>query len=508
MTTPNPNNPTAPTDGAENEDLGDPSRGAGVAASGSADPAVAAGGAEDEVLREVARELADVAVALRAGSFHVSAAFGDRAVLGGVCRAPGVGLRAWRGLLRAVTHRQGLGFAPGGGVIGTVLAKLGSTTGVRSLAVGVLAVSLRLRIIAVSLSHTEFTDDPLLRRLVDAVGGDRSLDSVSSTYRLVRERGGSGALSAIAPIFGELLALRALLDANPLNDTTAWLIATGRRTASADPITGVSNKLVAVLDVGEGAAIRAGPATGLAPTGSLLGFLRNIKLIGPSGRVLIQSLRGPDGITRHVVQAPGMKVGKPDVDSPQDLLGAFSSTLMDSAPYSRALMRAIDDYGIPPEAEVALIGHSAGGGAIMNLAQNKDFSARYRVTHAIAVGSPVDFKRPADPGTWVASITNQHDIIPSLDGQGAGTVFGLHPGWYVVDYTDVGHVFPLCHSIEHYLANLESDLPEARAHIEAQLAPYMGPVTRSQVYKLLDRPTHSFPRPPSFLRRRSSRTLQ
>lgn len=466
-----------------------------------ADDPVPSGDQEESVLREVARELADVAVALRAGSFHATAALGDVHVLGAGCRSPRVGVRAWRALLRAVTDRSGLGFAPAGG-IGTPLARLAGATGVRSLAIDVLVVSLRLRIVAVAMSHPELTDDPLLRRLIDAVGGDRSLESVRTTYRLARERGGQGALSAIAPIFGELLALRALLDGNPLNDTTAWLIATGRRTASADPITGVSNRLVAVLDVGEGAAVRTGPETGLAETGSLLGFLRNIEQLGPSGRILIQSLAGADGIIRHVVQAPGMKVGKPDVDSPQDLLGAFSATLMDSAPYSRALLRAIDDYGIPPKAEVALIGHSAGGAAIMSLAQDKDFCARYQVTHAIAVGSPIDFKKPADPGTWVASVTNQHDIIPSLDGQGAGTAFDLHPGWYVVDYTDVGHVFPQCHSIEHYLANLTSDLPEARKQIEGQLAPYTGTVMRSQVYELLDRPARSFPRLPSALRRR------
>jgi hypothetical protein len=39
----------------------------------------------------------------------------------------------------------------------------------------------------------------------------------------------------------------------------------------------------------------------------------------------------------------------------------------------------------------------------------------------------IDFKTPADPRTWVSSITNRHDLIPSLDGQGAGNCFDLHP---------------------------------------------------------------------------------
>ena len=44
----------------------------------------------------------------------------------------------------------------------------------------------------------------------------------------------------------------------------------------------------------------------------------------------------------------------------------------------------------------------------------------------------------------------------------------------MVDYFDATHLFPLCHSIEHYLANLADDLPEARAHIDERLAPYRG----------------------------------
>ncbi|GAA3311464.1 hypothetical protein [Nonomuraea dietziae] len=126
----------------------------------------------------------------------------------------------------------------------------------------------------------------------------------------------------------------------------------------------------------------------------------------------------------------------------------------------------------------------------MNLAQDAGFCARHTVTHVVAVGAPVDFKRPADPRTWVASVTNQHDIIPTLDGQGAGGCFELHPDWYVVDYFDSTHLFPLCHSIEHYLANLVADLPEERGRIDTALSAYRGPVVREQAYLLFDRAPH------------------
>lgn len=493
----------------------------GAAANDGEDPAGS--------LRAAARELVDIAILIQDAAAHTTAALTDTALLRALPHASATGRPAYRALLRAATNRHGLGYALTGthtptgptpatlttaatpttaattpvaltgstssavfGVLATLAGKLGAMLGGESLAVRVLATSLRLRVAAVAVDHPELSEDPLVVRLIEAAAADRDLEAVRALRALLKDRGAVRALSLLAPVFGEVLALRALLDENPLNDATAWLIATGRGFATADPFTGMSNRAVALLDLGEGGARRVEPTPAesarLSTRGSLLGVLGNIGTIGTTGRALIQSVEGPDGVIRHILQAPGMRVGHPDGRSPQDLLGAFSSAVLDSSPYSRALAQAVADYGLPPDAELALVGHSAGGAAIMNLAQDPGFCARHRVTHAIAVGAPVDFKRPADPRTWVASVTNQHDLIPTLDGQGAGSCFDLHPGWYVVDYTDSTHLFPLCHGIEHYLANLADDLPEARAHIDERLKPFHGPVVRSQAYLLFDRP--------------------
>ncbi|MEV4290840.1 hypothetical protein AB0K40_35470 [Nonomuraea bangladeshensis] len=449
-------------------------------------------GQDARQLRAAARELVDVALTIQDAAAHATAALTDGALLRALPHAPSAARPAYRALLRATTNGQGLGCAfAGGGRLSTAAAKAGAMLGAESLAVRVLATSLRLRVAAVAVAHPELTDDPMIARLIDAAAADRDLEAVRALRALLKDRGAVRALSQLAPVFGEVLALRALLDENPLNDAAAWLIATGKGFATADPITGMSNRAVAVLDTGEGAARRieltAAESARLCARGSLLGFLGNISALGTNGRALIQSVEGPDGVIRHVLQAPGMRVGHPDGESPQDLLGAFSSAVLAGSPYSRALAEAVADYGLPAGAELALVGHSAGGAAIMNLAQDPGFCARHTVTHAVAVGSPVDFKRPADPRTWVASVTNQHDIIPTLDGQGAGTCFDLHPDWYVVDYGDATHLFPLCHGIDHYRANLADDLPEAREHIDERLAPFRGRVVRSQAYLLFDR---------------------
>ncbi|MBW8485429.1 acetoacetate decarboxylase family protein [Actinomadura sp. PM05-2] len=396
-----------------------------------------------------------------------------------------------RRLLRAAADPGGLGVTLPGERLGALGARVTGMAGARSLAVRLLAASLRLRIAAVVLDEPDLASDPLLRRLLEQVGEDRLARAAGTLRLLLRERGALGTVSAIAPIFSELLALGALLDANPLNDRTAWLIATGTGTASADPITGMSNMAVAVLDRGTGAVRPEPPAPGeaarLAAEGTLLGFLGNIRLIGSTGRILVQDVTGPDGAVRHVVHAPGMRPGRADNESPQDLLGAFSSTLIADSPYRRALIGAVAEHGVPAGAEIALVGHSAGGAAVMNVAQDAAFCARYKVTHVVAVGAPIDFKTPADPATWVASVAGRRDLIPSLDGQGAGNCFDLHPGWYVVDYAGSGTPFPASHAIETYIADLAERLPGERAHIDARLAPYRGPVTRSAVYRIYDR---------------------
>ncbi|MFA1549842.1 hypothetical protein [Actinomadura chokoriensis] len=440
-------------------------------------------------LRAAARELAEIAHTLREASAHATAALADPQVAAAACRAPREGWRAQRALARAITDPAGLGWAPSGGLLGALGAKLGGLAGTASLPVAIMTTSLRLRITAVALADPSLTEDPLVHRLIEAAGEGRG-GVVGALRDLARERGAAGTLTAVSPVFSEFLALRALLDRNPLNDHTAWLIATGMGAATADPLTGLSNRAIARLDRGLGAAVRAEPtdqeAARFCREASLLGLLGDLIAIGPTGRALVLTVRGPDGVERYVLLAPGMRLGAPDDVSPADLLGAFSSTVLDSGPYSRSLAKAIADRRIPPGADLALIGHSAGGAAVMSLSQDAALNARYRLTHVIAIGSPIDFKEPADPATWVASITNQHDIIPSLDGQGTGNCFEGQPGRYVVDYTDPTHLFPACHSLDQYAANIEHDLPEARACIERQLAPYNGPVVQRRLYRLYD----------------------
>jgi len=443
-------------------------------------------------LKDAAREMSGIADTILQVSARTTAALTHPAVAACTAAAPVRATAAHGQLVTALTRETGLGFAFTGGRVGAAVGGLGRMADRDSLAILVMATSLRLRLAALQIVHPELTQDPKLVRIIDAVNDDRDIEMWRALRALFRHRGAVDGMSRLAPMAVEIFSLKALLDENPLNDHTAWKMASGRGAPTADPLLGVSTKFISRLDRGEGGArpieMTEYEASSAGARGSLLDFVRNIRMLGNDGRIIIQTITGPDGVERHVVQAPGMRPGGSRNDSPQDLVGAFRATLDDWSTYSGALHSAIADYGIPEGDEVALVGHSAGGSAIMNLAQEETFCGRYRLTNAIAIGSPVDHKVPADPRTQVATITNQHDIVPTLDGTGAGSCYDHHPDWYVVDYTEPFHQFPECHSPSHYLNDLEYRLVEAREHIDEQLAAYHGEVVRTQMYQIYDEP--------------------
>ncbi|ANP51290.1 hypothetical protein J2Z21_002954 [Streptomyces griseochromogenes] len=445
-----------------------------------------------EPLRRCARDVVEVAEDIREVSARTSAALFAPSLTASARRRPRTGLAARWALLRALTDKRGLGgpaiTAPNG--MGHVLGTAGEMLGRASLAALVAVTSLRLRIAAVLVDHPEFERDPGMRRLTAAVTADRDLDAVRALRTLFKDQGARRALSGLVPLIPELLAIRALLDEYPPNEETGRAPATARE-PSAYPVHGIRASRLAAMDEGEGVAESVDLAEQekqtIALEGSFLGFLRNIETLSADGRILVQNVRGPDGVVRYVVQAPGTAPGRPRNDSAQDIAGAWRNLFMADSPHTRSIRLALADHGIPRGADLALIGHGEGGIALMNLAQDEEFCRAHRITHVIAVGSPAGDEKPADPRTWIARITNQHDILPVLDGRNTGSAFDPHPNRYEVEYTGPSHEFPLCHMLRAYIEHLRSVIPEAREDVDEALALYRGPVVRTQAYRLKDR---------------------
>ncbi|MGW7417209.1 hypothetical protein [Streptomyces sp. NPDC054863] len=447
-------------------------------------------GSEPDVdsLHQVCRELAEAADAVREASRYAShVALGPRLPL------TALGSRrtraAQRSLLRTLMDPKGLGWGPQGrGPLAGTLWLAGVLTSRENLAVSLAVAGLKARIRAAAVRHPELLDHPATSKVLKAIEEDRQVEAFRTFKALLHAEGAEYALALLAPSFADIIAWNALTDENPYNDNAGWQVATGRALTS-DYLVGANGRIWDFLDRGKG---RAEPHTpdpelvgALDMSGTLVGHITNIGLIGTAGLLLVQQVIGPDGVQRYVVQFAGM-ARTLGAESPQDLLGAIDSVAGADTAYSRAVRKALRQV-IPSGAEVALVGHSQGGVTAMNLAGHPDFNALYTVTHVVAIGSPIDQKRPADPRTKVFSLVNEHDIVPSLEGRSAVSPYPLGPEFTEYTWTDDTHAFPLCHAAERYAHNLAHDVPEASAHVDAELAAYRGRVTGNRFFTLHDR---------------------
>ncbi|MCX5381565.1 alpha/beta fold hydrolase [Streptomyces sp. NBC_00091] len=439
-------------------------------------------------LHHVCRELAEAADAVRDAARYASRiALGPRLPL--VAAGPRRARAAQRDLLRTLTDPRGLGWAPQGNTpLAGALWLAGVLTSRESLAVSLAVTGLKARIRAAAVRHPELLDNPTTSRVLRAIDEDRQAEAVRVFRGLLTEKGAEYALALLAPSFTDIMAWNALTDENPFNDTAGWQIATGRPLTS-DYFAGVSTTVWAFLNRGRGRAEPHSPSPGLLgsidTSGTIVGYVRNIDRIGTRGLLLVQQVAGPDGVRRYVVQLAGMGPTF-NQESPQDLLGGIDALGSIDTTYTRAVVRALRRL-VPSGSQIALVGHSQGGITAMNLAASRDFNALYTVTHVVAIGSPIDQKRAADPRTRVLSLVNEHDIVPSLEGRSAVSPYELPPEFTEFSWTDDTQAFPLCHAAERYAHNLEHDVPHARSHVDSELAAFRGRVTGTHLFSLHDR---------------------
>ncbi|MCD9143158.1 hypothetical protein [Streptomyces albireticuli] len=442
-----------------------------------------------EDLAAVARSLSGTAGAIRDVGRVLTAVAADPALLGSLGRSPRRGARALYELARTLVAPAGLGYAPDGRGAARAARLGGVLTSRASLAVDVAVTALKLRIRLCAARHPEFVEEGPVRRMLIAVEADKQLLALRILRENVRAWGGARTLAALAPCLAEVLAWNALVDENPFNDEAAWHIVQGTR-ADGDPLLGTRLGAWARWDRGAGRAV-AEPLdpellAGFDNGGGVTGHLRNLAAIGNDGRMIVQRVKAPDGVTRYVVLLPGMALGLPRNPTPQDLVGAVTAVGRNDSPYTRAVRKALA-LTVPDGAEIALVGHSQGGIAAMNLTELGEVNDRWRLARVVAVGSPIDFKRPRDPRTKVVSLVNEHDVVPNLEGRSPASVFPVPADWLEFTWVDPTHDFPQCHNVDVYAQSLDKVVPEARDRVDDLLAPFRGHVEETFVLRLHDR---------------------
>nr|WP_277628336.1 thioesterase domain-containing protein [Arsenicicoccus dermatophilus] len=86
----------------------------------------------------------------------------------------------------------------------------------------------------------------------------------------------------------------------------------------------------------------------------------------------------------------------------------------DSA-YSRGVVAAVVDSGVPRDVPITLAGHSQGGMAAL-VAATELRRRGYRVTHVVTAGAPIGSLRQPD-GVTTLALDGDQDVVTKLDGR-------------------------------------------------------------------------------------------
>lgn len=444
---------------------------------------------EPDGLRASSVHVGDVAGKVRAVEPVVTEALSDGDLYASAVLSPETAAAAARALLHAATNPDGLGAALSGNAVGNLVDGVLTATGSEGLAERIATDAIQLRIAAVTYEHPDLAANENLQRLTELLAND---DHAAAAW-LAKDM--TGQLGDVAPVLPELLALSALLDENPLNDPVGWDVLDGRM-PTVDPVLGIAlDSLSERLDTGPGHAERIPTPAAIQQSGnpSLQQLMIDIGDLETDGRITVQTVTGADGVQRYVVALPGMNGDQPwPHDHPQDTAAAVHNALAPESPYTRAVRLAMADAGVPRGAEVLLVGHSLGGITAANLAQDPSFNGgTYRVTDVVSFGSPVDHKTlPPGSGTSAYTITNDRDIVPALDGQGAGSPFPQLAGRREYEFSSPGVQFPASHNPQVYADAVDGRYGQSwSSELNGALGRYTtGEITGTITYQLRDRP--------------------
>ncbi|HTW18473.1 MAG TPA: alpha/beta hydrolase [Nocardioides sp.] len=119
---------------------------------------------------------------------------------------------------------------------------------------------------------------------------------------------------------------------------------------------------------------------------------------------------------------PGLPDELTDSGLVQNLGTNFAGVAGADNAYVEAVLRAMREAGIPPDAPVNLLGHSQGGIVAARVAEavsHGEGGRSYRIDNVVTAGSPVDHVELPDDVS-VLSLVNEYDIVPRLDGEAYG----------------------------------------------------------------------------------------
>jgi hypothetical protein len=156
----------------------------------------------------------------------------------------------------------------------------------------------------------------------------------------------------------------------------------------------------------------------LAPPDSVEELMENLSETngGEDGGIDIQVVGEPPN-QRYIVNLPGTDDWVGDPGDARDLGSNLRLVGGEDTVYSRGIQEAMREAGVPPGADVMLVGHSQGGMTAVNLAADPDFRDDYNVRHVVTAGAPTAQVPHIPDSTQVLSLENTGDVVPLTDGE-------------------------------------------------------------------------------------------
>lgn len=152
-------------------------------------------------------------------------------------------------------------------------------------------------------------------------------------------------------------------------------------------------------------------------------------------------------------------------------------------PYAASVRLALQEAGVPPGADVMLVGHSFGAYTAMELATDPSFNGGYvNVKTVVAMAADVDFRMDDNmpAGTSGLVVNNALDVVAKAESLQRQNESSTPSGWREVTF--VGGVDGAGHGISNYSAYLGG--PGA-SQVPAGVSEFMGAGTRTD-YKVHD----------------------
>ncbi|HET7474916.1 MAG TPA: hypothetical protein VFJ97_02710 [Dermatophilaceae bacterium] len=170
-----------------------------------------------------------------------------------------------------------------------------------------------------------------------------------------------------------------------------------------------------------------GPGPTVVPPASLADLARPLLPADqpPPGWLQVDAIEVtlPDGATHTTYQVvlPGTDDWSPpwvqrSSDAARDLGSNLELMAGRRTELTRSLPSVLDLAGVPPGADVVLIGHSQGGLVAYQAAGDAQLRARVHITDVVTFAAPLALMAPPK-GVRVLSLENQRDVVPHADGQ-------------------------------------------------------------------------------------------